>query len=345
MDDGFSAAFGPQADSGGLGPAGGFGDANFGDANFGEAFSGGFGAPSDGFGAPSDGFGAETSQSGSPGKKTKKKGKAEASQFEEEAFDDPFRTSKPLGSTMIGESDERTLQELARRFQRTLAADREVSKQIGEEMQVLAQELSLVQDAAQQVEQQNAQEAQQRQQLDHDQQQLTQQLAEQHQRLLELRDQSRALNLENLSMRRDRTHLSEELEFLQLTMGSEQRAVENLDRMNQVFDSYNKEMEAAAELLTRQRKELPVAKEQQELRQEERQNNELRNLLERRKREQATFLAQHHEMQQKHQLIRAMQADDIVAVSALRTTTPPEGHSWATSLLKSSKALQSQAER
>lgn len=86
---------------------------------------------------------------------------------------------------------------------------------------------------------------------------------------------------ENLSMRRDRTHLSEELEFLQLTMGSEhlalatnhivsllrnwpchindnsrgsshlplstlprQRAVENLDRMNQVFDSYNKEMEA-----------------------------------------------------------------------------------------------------
>lgn len=27
-----------------------------------------------------------------------------------------------------------------------------------------------------------------------------------------------------------------------------------------------------------------------------------------RKREQATFLAQHHEMQQKHQLIRAMQA-------------------------------------
>lgn len=37
--------------------------------------------------------------------------------------------------------------------------------------------------------------------------------------------------------------------------------------------------------------------------------------------------------------------DDIVAVSALRTTTPPEGHSWATSLLKSSKALQSQAER
>ena len=26
---------------------------------------------------------------------------------------------------------------------------------------------------------------------------------------------------ENLSMRRDRTHLSEELEFLQLTMGSE----------------------------------------------------------------------------------------------------------------------------
>ncbi len=43
----------------------------------------------------------------------------------EEAFDDPFRTSKPLGSSMIGESDERTLQELARRFQRTLAADRE----------------------------------------------------------------------------------------------------------------------------------------------------------------------------------------------------------------------------
>lgn len=96
-------------------------------------------------------------------------------------------------------------------------------------------------------------------------------------------------------------------------------------------------MEATAELLTRQRKELPVAKEQQQLRQEERHNNELRNLLERRKREHASLVAQQLEVHQKHQLIRAMQSDDIVAVSALKTMAPPEGHTWATSLLKDRK--------
>lgn len=141
----------------------------------------------------------------------------------------------------------------------------------------------------------------------------------------------------DLSMRRDRKHLSEEVEFLQSTVGSERRALESLDHMNHIFDSYNREMEATAELLTRQRKELPVAKEQQQLRQEERHNNELRNLLERRKREHASLVAQQLEVHQKHQLIRAMQSDDIVAVSALKTMAPPEGHTWATSLLKDRK--------
>eukprot|EP00435_Cladocopium_sp_Y103_P074204 s78_g47.t1 len=320
-DDGFSAAFGPDG-AGSLAAfnSGGFGDAAFGAEAFGD---GAFGEPT------SDGFGAETSRSESP-KKKEKKGK--------ETFDDPFRTSQPLAAAEG--ADERSLQELARRFQRTLAADREVSKQISEEMHVLAEELRM--DAAQQVEQQNAQEARQQQQLDGEQKSLTQQLAEQQHRLMELRDESRALNLENLSMRRDRKHLSEEAINIcpnRLLLGvPRRRALESLDHMNHIFDSYNKEMEATAELLTRQRKELPVAKEQQQLRQEERQNNELRNLLERRKREHASLVAQQHELHQKHQLIRAMQSDDIVAVSALKTMAPPEGHTWATSLLKDRKA-------
>lgn len=327
-DDGFSAAFGPD----GAGSLDAFNSGGFGDA-FGAAFGDAFGGPS------SDGFGAE-SRSESPKKREKKGKEAISTDFFQETFDDPFRTSQPLAGASLGGAegaDERSLQELARRFQRTLAADREVSKQISQEMQVLAQELRMVQDAAQQVEQQNAQEAQQQQQLDGEQKSLTQQLAEQQQRLMELRDEGRALNLENLSMRRDRKHLSEEVEFLQTTVGSERRALESLDHMNHIFDSYNKEMEATAELLTRQRKELPVAKEQQQLRQEERQTNELRNLLERRKREHASLVAQQHELHQKHQLIRAMQSDDIVAVSALKTTAPPEKHSWAASLLKDRK--------
>jgi len=321
--DGFSAAFGPD----GAGSLAAFNSGGFGEAFGAEAFGDAFGGPT------GDGFGAE-SRSESP----KKKGKeAISTDFFQETFDDPFRTSQTLAALAAEGADERSLQELARRFQRTLAADREVSKQISEEMHVLAEELRMVQDAAQQVEQQNAQEARQQQQLDGEQKGLTQQLAEQQHRLMELRDESRALNLENLSMRRDRKHLSEEVEFLQSTVGSERRALESLEHMNHIFDSYNKEMEATAELLTRQRKELPVAKEQQQLRQEERHNNELRNLLERRKREHASLVAQQHEVHQKHQLIRAMQSDDIVAVSALKTMAPPEGHTWATSLLKDRK--------
>eukprot|EP00913_Durusdinium_trenchii_P020411 g19175.t1 len=83
-------------------------------------------------------------------------------------------------------------------------------------------------------------------------------------------------------MRSDRRHLSEEVSFLQQAVNQQRRSLENLEHMNRVFESFNKEMDAKAELLTRQRKELPVAKEQQLQRQEERQNNELRNLLERR---------------------------------------------------------------
>ena len=42
-----------------------------------------------------------------------------------ETFDDPFRTSQTLAALAAEGADERSLQELARRFQRTLAADRE----------------------------------------------------------------------------------------------------------------------------------------------------------------------------------------------------------------------------
>ncbi|CAK9106288.1 Epidermal growth factor receptor substrate 15 (Protein Eps15) (Protein AF-1p) [Durusdinium trenchii] len=257
--------------------------------------------------------------------------------------EDPFSTAVPATTiatdTIVDTAS--TIRELSRRFDRTLAADREVSKQIGEEMEVLEKELRIVQDTAQQMEQQGAQEAQKHQRLLGEQKALTQRLTEQQHRLLELRDEGRALNLENLSMRSDRRHLSEEVSFLQQAVNQQRRSLENLEHMNRVFESFNKEMDAKAELLTRQRKELPVAKEQQLQRQEERQNNELRNLLERRKREQASFLASHHELQQKHQLVRAMQSDDITALSALRRTPPPEGHSWATSLLKGNKAVQS----
>ncbi|CAJ1409736.1 unnamed protein product [Effrenium voratum] len=231
--------------------------------------------------------------------------------------------------------DEEALSELSRRFEKVLAADREVSKLIREEMQGLEDELRSVQDSRLQLDRQNTQEAKEREQLSAESQRLELQLSEAKQRLLALRDDCRAMNLESLSMRRDRSHLAEEMAFLQRSLDTETRSLEGLAKMNQSILNFNGGMEANAELLARQRKELQLSKEQQQARQEERQNNELRNLLDRRRREQAAMLASHQDLQQKHQLVRAMQTDNVSALSAMTKSVPLDGHSWATSLLGS----------
>ncbi|CAE7730129.1 CARNS1 [Symbiodinium sp. CCMP2592] len=136
--------------------------------------------------------------------------------------------------------------------------------------------------------------------------------AEAQRRLVELRDDGRALNLdpwpkwssqwklstsavskESLSLRKDRNHL--ELGFLQRSLDDEMHTLQSLQQMNASFQAFHADMEANTELLLHQRKELigQVSKERELSRQDARQNNELRNLLERRRREQAALVSGH----------------------------------------------------
>ncbi|CAE7452665.1 CARNS1 [Symbiodinium natans] len=189
------------------------------------------------------------------------------------------------------EQTEHTLRELSRRFQKVLSADKEVCQQISEEMAMLEKELARLEETTLQVENQYRQDSQANDRLAEEAQQLQHKVAEAQQRLLELRDDCRALNLESLSLRRDRNHLVEELGFLQRSLDDEMHTLHALEQMNANFQAFHDDMEANAELLLHQRKELmgQVSKERELSRQDARQNNELRNLLERRKREQAVF--------------------------------------------------------
>eukprot|EP00439_Symbiodinium_sp_Y106_P030261 s8955_g3.t1 len=194
-----------------------------------------------------------------------------------------------------GSAPQRNGEDLSRRFEKVLSADREICQQIDEEMAGLEQELARIEDATLKVEQQCMQDSKAKDYMVEEAQQLEHKVAEAQRRLVELRDDGRALNLESLSLRKDRNHLVEELGFLQRSLDDEMHTLQSLQQMNASFQAFHADMEANTELLLHQRKELigQVSKERELSRQDARQNNELRNLLERRRREQAALVSGH----------------------------------------------------
>jgi len=167
------------------------------------------------------------------------------------------------------------------------------------------------------------------------------QLQEEKKRLGELRDDRRAVNLESISLHRDRGHFAEELTFLRRVAGEEEQTLEVVRAANQYLEKSFRDLEAHTELLDRQRKDLlqQVAKEKELVRNEERQNAEMRNRLERMRREQFTAATERREVDMREQKIREMQLDgprpSAPADGRPRDLPRAEGHSWAKSVLVS----------
>mmetsp|Transcript_4691 Transcript_4691/g.8411 ORF Transcript_4691/g.8411 Transcript_4691/m.8411 type:complete len:317 (-) Transcript_4691:17-967(-) len=225
--------------------------------------------------------------------------------------EDPFRTINPqpfdFGTDttptrfdmeerpkMPKQDDQQTMQELSRRFEKVLLADREICQQISDEMSLLEQELAQIQESAHQVEHQSVEDVEAKERLAGEANQLELQVADAQRRLLELRDDCRALNMESLSLRRDRNHLMEELTFLQRSLDDETQTLQSLEHMNSTLQAFQNDLESNAEILLHQRQQLTsqVNKERDLSKQDARQNHELRNLLERRRREQAACHSQ-----------------------------------------------------
>merc|ERR1711971_1206507 len=87
---------------------------------------------------------------------------------------------------------------------------------------------------------------------------------------------------ESLSLRRDRDHCPEELEFLQQMVGDEEAMFKTLCQSNAFLENSYQELEGHTDLLESQRKSLieEVHREKELVRQEERKNAEFRNKLE-----------------------------------------------------------------
>ncbi|CAE7305993.1 CARNS1 [Symbiodinium pilosum] len=230
------------------------------------------------------------------------------------------------------EEREHMLRELSRRFEKVLSADREIVHQISEEMASLEKELARIEETTLQADHRFVQDSQTSDRLAEEAKQLEHKVAEAQGRLLELRDECRAMNLESLSLRKDRNHLVEELGFLQRSLDDEMHTLHSLEQMNGSFQAFQADMEANAELLLHQRKELisQVSKERELSRQDARQNSELRNLLERRRREQAALVS-HHRQSPTPADLTIVKVGDGMSSSHI-----PDGHTWASFLSQTS---------
>ncbi|CAE8701795.1 unnamed protein product, partial [Polarella glacialis] len=249
---------------------------------------------------------------------------------------------------------QQNVQQAVGHFDAIVAVDKEVSQQLRREVDELDRELRQTQELAVQIERQAAQEQRDFERLADEKQKLEKQLSDAKQQLLDFREDRRAVNLESLSLRRDRGHLVEELAFLRRMAEDEEETLEVLGRTNQYLDSSYHDLEASAELLEQQRRELlnQIAKEREQVRHEERQNAELRNTLERLRREQAAVAQGNQEKHQQQLRVREMQGDLgpglPKALSASGFSMPPprssqDSHSWASGLLgppQSSQQLQ-----
>merc|ERR1711957_366996 len=108
-------------------------------------------------------------------------------------------------------------------------------------------------------------------------------------RLAELREERRAVNVDSLSLRHDRLHCQEELEFMQSIGENELQVLQIGLQANQQLERSYTDLEAHTEVLEKQRRSLThqVQEEKDMVRQEERHNAELRNRLEQMRRQQA----------------------------------------------------------
>eukprot|EP00929_Paragymnodinium_shiwhaense_P090670 TRINITY_DN50824_c0_g1_i1.p1 TRINITY_DN50824_c0_g1~~TRINITY_DN50824_c0_g1_i1.p1 ORF type:complete len:845 (+),score=163.50 TRINITY_DN50824_c0_g1_i1:64-2598(+) len=220
-------------------------------------------------------------------------------------------------------------------FESVVAADRAVARQMEREVVDLEEELRHVNEARQQLERQVQQERRDAERTTDERSKLEQQMADSRRKLADMREDRRALNLESISLGRDRAHFSEELSFLRRLAGDEAKSLEIILAANQLLERSCQDLEVHTAQLEVQRKELAqaVIAEKELLRQNERQNAELRNRLERARREHAAFLAERREASKREMTLRTMQSHYDNLPRQYQLQMPPQGvHSWAHSV-------------
>eukprot|EP00929_Paragymnodinium_shiwhaense_P094807 TRINITY_DN55618_c0_g1_i1.p1 TRINITY_DN55618_c0_g1~~TRINITY_DN55618_c0_g1_i1.p1 ORF type:complete len:873 (-),score=252.07 TRINITY_DN55618_c0_g1_i1:151-2769(-) len=262
---------------------------------------------------------------------------------------------RPSGAFMQDEAarernrvQEQQLSAAAVHFEAVIEADRQLSKQLRSEVDELEEELRYIRETRDKLETQLTHEQRECEQLKDERKQLDKQSQDMKRRLQELRDARRSANLESISLRRDRSHFAEELAFLRRTVEDEERTIEAMRRANQFLDKSYRDLDAHTEELERQRRELAkqVQREKDLQRQEERQNADLRNRLERMRRERVASANDRRQGDMRDMAVREMQGANVVHHNGgvqvpSRFASGARDHTWAPGVFSSDDPISS----
>lgn len=254
------------------------------------------------------------------------------------AFGDAFET-RPSG---LDRADrEREISKACEHFNAVIEADKAVSRQLRSEVDKLEDEHRQLRDEQNHFSEQVRRERQQCEQMSAEKQRLEHQLQEVKNRLDVLRDHRRAVDLESISLRRDREMFSDELSFLQRMAKEEEITLECLRNTNADLERSYIGIEGQNESLEKERRHLveQVSEERRLVQLEERQNAEIRTRVERLRRELGSEQQSRREEFEREKRREEMQRgiDTSTALdsrhlpSSARVTAAGTytGHSWA----------------
>jgi len=237
------------------------------------------------------------------------------------------------------EQQHHDLNSVSGQYLAVIEADRTVSQQLRRDVDELEEELQQVRETNDQLEQQVRQEVDESKRLTSQQQQVKRQLEVSKSRLVEHREDRRAINLESISLRRDRDHFADELAFLQRMSDEEEKTLEAHRNANQFLEKSCKSLEAHTQQLELERREVlrQIASEKELARHEERQNAEMRNQLDRMQREQAAAATGRREAHLRDEKLRDTQRDGPAyptVADGIRYSDPyrPDVHSWVSNV-------------
>lgn len=199
----------------------------------------------------------------------------------------PSKINRHQSRERFDGDQEREISKACEHFSAVIEADRAVSRQLRSEVDKLEDEHQQLRNEHNHVSEEVRREKQQREQMTSEKQRLEQQLAEAKNRLDLLREHRRAVDLESISLRRDRDHVSGELLFLQKMTKEEEITLECLRHTNSDLERSYISIEGQNESLERERRHLveQVAEERRLVQMGERQNAEIRTRVERLRRE------------------------------------------------------------
>ena len=192
------------------------------------------------------------------------------------AFDGAFEGKDPFATDHLGLSGPAEQLHVVANF------DGKLARKLRDEVDQLDTELRRLQDADVKLEQQAAHESRECERLRSQKQVLERELAEDKQKLQQLQDARSNANLESLSLRRDRNHLSHELVFLRQVAENDEEMLLMLRQSNQYLEASYRNLESNSEVLQEIRKEVQaeIAKERELLQLDQRQYAELKATLE-----------------------------------------------------------------